>query len=149
MSSTPIEVMSSSSKVTVPPVGRTSPLIVRSSEVLPAPFAPRTAVTEPAGTCSETPSTARTGPYSVTRFSTASITSPLARGGSDRLSGLAEVGVEDVRVLADLGRGAAGDDSAEVQHHHPVTHGGDQIHVVIDEHHGDRLPQFPDQPSQV
>ena len=54
--------MSSPASFTLPELGRTSPVIVRSSEVLPAPLAPSTAVTEPSGTSSDTPSTARTGP---------------------------------------------------------------------------------------
>ena len=42
--------MSSPSSATLPALGRTSPEIVRSSEVLPAPLAPSTAVTVPSGT---------------------------------------------------------------------------------------------------
>ena len=50
MSSTGIRVMVSPSRWTLPEVGRTSPEIVRSSVVLPAPLAPSTAVTVPSGT---------------------------------------------------------------------------------------------------
>ena len=46
-----------------PAAARSSPEIVRSSEVLPAPFAPSTAVTLPSlDRERDTPSTARTGP---------------------------------------------------------------------------------------
>ena len=62
MSSTGVWVMSSPASVTRPELDRSSPEIVRSSDVLPAPFAPSTAVTFPSSTRSETPSTARTGP---------------------------------------------------------------------------------------
>jgi hypothetical protein len=62
IASTAARVMSSPSRRTVPETGRTRPLIVRSSVVLPAPFAPRTAVIRPASALSETPSSARTGP---------------------------------------------------------------------------------------
>ena len=62
MSSTATPSRSSPSRRTWPALGRSSPEIVRSSEVLPAPFAPSTAVMLPPRTVSETPSTARTGP---------------------------------------------------------------------------------------
>jgi hypothetical protein len=62
MSSAFAAVMSSSQKRTRPERGRTIPDTARSSELLPAPFAPSTAVMLPAGTLSDTPSTAHTGP---------------------------------------------------------------------------------------
>ena len=62
MSSGAIRVMSRPSKRTRPERARTSPETVRRSEVLPAPFAPSTAMMLPCGTVRETPSTARTGP---------------------------------------------------------------------------------------
>ena len=46
--------MSSPNSFTLPELGRTRPVIVRNSEVLPAPLAPSTAVTEPSGTSNET-----------------------------------------------------------------------------------------------
>jgi len=62
MSSARERVMSSSQKRTRPERGFTIPDTARSSELLPAPLAPSTAVMLPAGTLSDTPSTARTAP---------------------------------------------------------------------------------------
>ena len=45
---------------TVPDVGFSSPLITRSSELLPAPFGPRIATSAPAGTVRSTPCSAST-----------------------------------------------------------------------------------------
>ena len=50
------------SKHTVPPVGRTKPVATRATVVLPAPFAPSSAVTDPARTARDTPNSARNGP---------------------------------------------------------------------------------------
>ncbi|MDT4838301.1 hypothetical protein FQZ97_720560 [compost metagenome] len=47
------------STCTVPCVGLTNPLAMRSSVDLPAPEAPSTTQNCPAGTCSDTPSSAR------------------------------------------------------------------------------------------
>ncbi len=55
-------VMSSPKAVIVPALARTSPLIVRSSVVLPAPLAPRMAVMLPSSTVSVTSDSARTSP---------------------------------------------------------------------------------------
>jgi hypothetical protein len=60
--STGARAMSRPSSRIVPARGRTTPDSVRSSDVLPAPFAPRTAVMLPCGTLNETPSSARTAP---------------------------------------------------------------------------------------
>ena len=62
MLSTAAEVTSSQPSRMRPSEQRTSPLIVRSSVVFPAPLAPRTAVIRPASAVSDTRSSARTGP---------------------------------------------------------------------------------------
>ena len=48
-----------------------------------------------------------------------------------------QVGGDDLRVVADLGRPALGDLPAELQHDDPVADAHDQPHVVLDEQHGD------------
>src|SRR5581483_4459620 len=137
--------MSWPSSVTRPAVGAVSPLIVRRSVVLPAPLAPRTAVTVPGSAWSETSLTARTGPKSVVSPSTVSM------GGGGCLSGdvTAEVGLEHGRVLLDLCRRARGDDAAEVEHAHEVTYRHDQVHVVLDQHHRDLAPQRADEVTEL
>src|SRR5438874_2585433 len=120
-----------------PDAGRSSPLIVRSSVVLPAPFAPSTAVIVPGRACMETPSRARTAPYVVT---TSSIASPSAIDTAHlarvRVDVLAEVGLEDLRVVAYLCRRPGRDDAAEVEDDDAVAHLHDEVHVVLDEQDG-------------
>ena len=62
MDSTVRPTMASPSKRTDPPRGFTSPEIVRSSVVLPAPLAPRTAVIAPGSASKETERSACTAP---------------------------------------------------------------------------------------
>src|SRR5882757_5559033 len=58
-----------------------------------------------------------------------------------------QVRVDDLRILADLGRPALGDLLAELQHHEPVAYAHDQPHVVLDEQHGH--PVVADAPDQL
>ena len=53
-----LPVMSLPSKKILPPAGGTSPETVRASVLFPAPFAPRTASTEPGATSVSTPKSA-------------------------------------------------------------------------------------------
>ena len=62
ISSTGARAMSRPSSRMEPARARTTPDSVRSSDVLPAPLAPSTAVMLPAGTVNDTPSSARTAP---------------------------------------------------------------------------------------
>ena len=56
----------------ISPVFRTVPEIERSVVVLPAPFAPRIDTACPSSTASETPCSARIGPYRASTFSSSS-----------------------------------------------------------------------------
>src|SRR4051812_1564065 len=136
IASTGARVMSSPSSRTCPRSQRTSPLIERSSVVFPAPLAPRTAVIRPVSARSETPSSARTGPYEEVRSRTSRTAArsdadsavlpvagsatgdPLRRrdlvGGGRRVDGIAQVGLGDRRVGLDLGRRPGGDEPARV-----------------------------------
>src|SRR5438270_12859314 len=120
-----------------PDSGRTRPFTVRRSVVFPAPLAPSTAVIVPSRACSDTPSRARTAPYVVTTSSTVSI-ADLPRGhlGGVGVDVLAEIGLEDRRVVTDLGRRTARDDAAEVEDDDPVADLHDQVHVVLHQQHG-------------
>src|SRR5665647_1710370 len=57
---------------TVPASGRSRPVIIDSVVVLPAPLGPTRPYIDPAGTSSESPSTARLSPYVLTRSVTRS-----------------------------------------------------------------------------
>src|ERR1700716_1968829 len=121
-------VMSRPSSRTRPDHGRTSPLTARSRVVLPAPFAPSTAVMLPSSARNETPFNARTASYRTARSRTSSTVRLL-------LDGLAEIGLDDRRVIANPRRLTAGDDLAEVEDDDLVGHPHDKVHVVLDEHH--------------
>ena len=51
--------------------------------------------------------------------------------------GCAQVGVDHDRVLLDLGRRALRDHLAEVEHDDPLRHRHHELHVVLDQQHGD------------
>src|SRR5437763_1039729 len=139
-----MRVMSRPSNCTVPERARTSPEIVRRSDVLPAPFAPSTAVTLPSGTSSDTSSTARTGPYEQTTPASSSIRRlPLL------LFFRAEVRLEHSGVRANLVRRTGRDEPAGVEHRHPVADRHDEVHPVLHEHYRHRAPQVADRVTEL
>src|SRR5438270_718119 len=130
MSSGAKEVISRPSKRTRPRRGRSRPVIVLSSDVLPAPFAPSTAVMPPCSTVRLTLSIARTGPYDALRSSTSST-------GCESLAvSRAEVGLEHVRVLLHLRGRSARDQPARVEHHDLVANRHHEVHPMLDDKHG-------------
>ena len=50
---------------------------------------------------------------------------------------LAQVGFDDLGIVADLIRGALGDDTAEIQHRDALADAHDQAHVMLDQQHSD------------
>src|SRR6478752_2350040 len=138
ISSGAVRVSSRPSYVALPDCARTSPVMVRSSVVLPAPLAPSTAVTSPRGAVKETSLRARTAPYDVESSLTSSI--------GDRV---AEVGGLHGRVVAHVGRAARRDDLAEVEDHEVVADRHDEVHVVLDEHHGHPVGQAAEQGAEL
>jgi hypothetical protein len=61
-----------------------------------------------------------------------------------------EIGLDDLRVLADLGRRALGDLGAEVQRHDAIGERHQHLHVVLDDDDGHALPPQPlDQLDQL
>src|SRR5579875_426010 len=143
ISSTPAAVISRPSSATRPARGRLSPEIARRRVVLPAPLAPRTAVTDPAAACRLTPSSARIAPYSQTRSCTSSIAGALSlspprlrlRTSARRSRLLAQIGGYHARVAAHR-RGITGrNHTPEVKRHEPFADVRHKLHVVIDKHH--------------
>ena len=91
--------------ITEPLRGLTRPEMVRTSVVLPAPFAPSTAVMLPSRTDSDTFSRAMTPPYATVRSLISSM--------RDRLP---EVRVGDVTVGTNLCRRSGRDHLSEIEH---------------------------------
>ena len=60
----------------------------------------------------------------------------------------AEVCLQNRRVLPNVSRRPRGDHAPEVKHHDPVADRRDEVHVMIDEHHGDRAAERGDQLGQ-
>src|ERR1700728_728231 len=118
--------MSRPSMRTCPRRGFTRPLIVRSSVVLPAPFAPSTAVIVAVSASTLTPSSAVTPPYPATRPSTASAL----------LMGDSQVGRGHRGIGLNLGRRSGRDDLAEVEDGDRVADRHPQVHVML--HHDHR-----------
>src|SRR5512132_174761 len=114
--------------------------IARSVVVLPAPFAPRSATTSPSSTRSETPWSARMGPYRAwTSFSSSS--GILA----------SEIGLDHVGVLLHLARRSLRDLPPEVQDVNALADAHDERHVMLDDQDGqvEVLPQPPDQRAEL
>src|SRR5580700_6345070 len=123
---------------TEPLRGLTSPEMVLTSVVLPAPFAPSTAVMLPSGTDSVTRSSATTPPYATVRSVISSM--------RDLLS---EICRGDIAVRANL-RGWAGcDHLAEVEHRDGVAHRHDHVDVMLDERDRRLLTKHAKEGDQV
>src|SRR5207302_3446385 len=115
------------------PAKRTSPLlrtvfeIARNVVVLPAPFEPSTATTSASSTLNVTPWSALIGPYRAsTPFSSSSVLIDLT----------AEIRVDHALIALHLGRRPARDRAAEVEDVNVVGDAHDEVHVVLDEEHG-------------
>src|SRR5580704_8446440 len=96
--------------------------MVLTSVVLPAPFAPSTAVMLPSGTDSDTRSSAMTPPYATVRSVISSMRDllPEVRGGN-------------VAVRANFRRRTGGEHLAKVEHRDGVAHRHDHVDVVLDQ----------------
>src|SRR5580704_8927318 len=157
---------------TRPLVGRTTPPIVRSSVVLPAPFAPSTAVIVPAAARTDTPCSTGAPPYPATMSSVARVAASLIGGrsifgsrpilcgrlmfGSTEQVAIflgadlsTEIGSSDGRVRLHLLRRARGNDLAEIQHEDRVADRHHQVHPVLDHHHAGVLGQLGHQLSKL
>src|SRR5262249_25195527 len=117
-----------------PAAARTSPEMVRSVVVFPAPLAPSRHTNSPAPTVSVTPWSAAIRPY---RASTPSSVSTGPRS---------EIGPDHLGVALDLLGGAVRDEPTVVQDEHVVGDAHDQPHVVLHEEHGHAaVPDLPDE----
>src|SRR4026209_29099 len=106
--------------------GRSSPEIVLSAVVLPAPFDPMSATSSPSATRMDTPWSERMLPYWTWT------------SWSSSMPGLAEVGGDDLRVGTHGRRVALGDELAVVEDLDPIAQAHDERDVVGDEDDGDR-----------
>src|SRR5258705_4223175 len=119
-------------RVMAPRVGWSSPEIVLSVVVFPAPLLPRSVTISPCPTSRPTPLSARISPYDTSSDSTLS-TRLRPRPGA----ALAQVGFDHRRVALDLARRPLGDLLAVIEHRDPVGDLHDHAHVVLDQDNGD------------
>src|SRR5512139_210650 len=125
------------SSSTRPRLGLSMPETARIVVVLPAPFAPIRATTEPAFTSRETPTSTSLVPYPACRLSTVSTDSSFPstglgrRGGACRLVGHAQIGFDDLGVALDLLGRSGRDDPAAIQHCHHAAQLADHVHVML------------------
>src|SRR3989338_2610720 len=110
----------------------TSPEIVRSAVLLPAPLLPMSVTISPRVTCRRTPCSTAARPYPACT----SISSSMAR----RTGGRAQIGLDHLRIADDLLGRPLRDLFAVVQDHDPVTEPHDEAHVVLDHEHGHAAP---------
>src|SRR5579883_3259366 len=103
-----------------------SPAIARISVVLPAPLAPSSATILPAGTLSDTCCRTRTRPYPASRSRTSSIFIPFA-----------EVGIDNLWIVANLGRRPLCENAALMHHGDPRGKPHHDPHIVLDDHERD------------
>src|ERR1700742_5205948 len=118
--------MSSPFQEMVPAVGRTSPEMVLSVVVLPAPLPPIRATISPMSTLNEMPFSTSIWPYDTWRSSILSMAMPPA-----------EIGLDDLRIALNVRRRALGDFLAEVEHRDAVADSHHQPHVVLDQQNRD------------
>src|SRR6185503_10852303 len=118
------------SKTTSPRVGSISLEMRRSSVVLPAPLGPITATDSPARTSRLTSKSAWKPPYPAETLATRSIGLHFGRVG-------AEIDLDHLRVARHLGRLAARNHLAVVEHHAAVDHAHQHAHDVLDPDDGD------------
>src|SRR5580692_8033479 len=111
-----------SPSITEPLRALTRPEIVRTSVVLPAPFAPSTAVMLPSGTESDTRSSAMTPPYATVRSVISSMRDLLP-----------EIRRGNVAVGANLCGRTRREHLAEVEHRDGVAHRHHHVDVMLDE----------------
>src|SRR5579872_165677 len=126
MCSTAVSWIGSPFQVIVPEVGRTSPEMVESVVVLPAPLPPISATISFVSTLNEMPFSTSIWPYDTCRLSTLSMTMPPA-----------EIGLDHLRIALNVGRRAFGDLLAEIEHRDAVADPHHQPHIVLDQQYRD------------
>src|ERR1700730_13260034 len=117
-----------SSKWMRPPFGRTVPEIALNSVVLPAPLGPTMDTNWPPRTLSEISQSAVRPPYATVRDSTVS---------TDRRPFLAEVGLDDARVVDDLAPLADRQYPTVVEHDEALGEPHHGAHRMLDNHDSD------------
>src|SRR5216684_6347416 len=117
--------MSRPLKVTVPLRTGRSPMMLSMVVVFPAPLRPTRTTDSPSRTVSDTPLRTWAGPRKVLMRSSSSTVL-----GSQKIRG-------HLLVVADLLRGAVGQDRALVHGDDPRAVLEDHVHVVLDDHGGD------------
>ena len=123
----------------MPADGRTSPMMVFMRVDLPAPFAPTTATSSPSADLDRDPAERVDVPV-------VDMDGPPDPQHATALRGMAEIGLDDALDLLDLLRRPLGNLHAVVEHGHAVRDLHHEVHVVLDQEHGDApVTDAPDQ----
>src|SRR5229473_2866325 len=122
----------SPSKVMRPERGRSRPLSVERSVVLPAPFDPTSATISPARISRSTSHSTWTSPYATFSFSVRRRTPSVGMRARLRVL-LAEVRLDHRRVDRDLGGRALRDFAPVVEDDDTLAHADDHLHHVLDD----------------
>src|SRR5215475_115122 len=126
--------------VTEPPKRRVTPTMELISVVLPVPLRPNSASTCPSGRLSDMLGSTTASPYPARRPSI------LSRSG---IAGLAEIDRLDLRIARDLVGLALDQERAIDQHRNSVGEREHEIHIVLDQKHGDVTRQARDRRQNV
>src|SRR6185312_4173151 len=113
------------------PSAASAPMTARRSVVFPAPLRPISPHISPSFTASEASRMIGIGPIETWRPST------LSMGASGGLHPDAGDQLLHARLAERLGRRAVGDDGAVVEGEHALRELSHDLHVVLDEQHGD------------
>src|SRR5580692_10976612 len=115
------------------PLAGMAPMMARNNVVFPAPLRPISPHISPSSSANEAPRMIGTGPIDTLRLDTLNI----GNGAGSALP----PGAADQRLNAGIaqrfGRRAVGDDGTVVKCQHPLGETLDDLHVVLDEQHGD------------
>src|SRR5215468_5121869 len=137
----PARVMSRPRQMTAPRLIRVKPMTVRRSVDLPTPLRPRMARLPPSDTASVMPSSTTASPYPARTFSSASSASAMACP--------TQIDVPHARVGRDFPRRALYQDAAAHHDDDAMRKTKYDIHVMLDEQHGDVAGEIGDDGEQL
>src|SRR5262249_24368554 len=137
----PARVMSRPRQMTAPRLIRVKPMTVRRSVDLPTPLRPRMARLPPSDTASVMPSSTTASPYPARTFSSASSASAMACP--------TQIDVAHARVGRDFPRRALYQDAAAHHDDDTMRKTKYDIHVMLDEQHGDVAGKIGDDAEQL
>src|SRR5262249_54721423 len=112
------------SSVICPARGTSSPMMVRSVVVLPAPLLPINVTTSPRSTVNEMPRRARILPYALCT---------VCRASKVERSPCAQIGFDHLRITLDVTRRTLRQLGPVIEHCDPVGNAHDYLHMMLDQ----------------